>query len=77
MFRDAKSQLTLAELLSHDRYHKDGATIIRELLKKESISDEAYFDLIGREVGNKLLEANVFALHVDSHRVTFCQTYMP
>jgi hypothetical protein len=56
MFRDAESQLTLAEILPGDRYHKEGATVIRELLKKGSISNKAYFDLVGREVGRRLLE---------------------
>lgn len=76
MFRDAQSQLALAEILPHDRYHESGAMIIRELVKKGCISYDAYFDLVGREVGNRLLETNVFALHLDSSQITFQSTLM-
>jgi hypothetical protein len=76
MFRDAESQLALAEILPHDRYHKEGVTIIRELLKRGSISYKAYFDLVGREAGNRLLKTNVFALHFDSGKITFQSTAM-
>jgi len=76
MFRDAEGQLTLAEILPHDRYHKEGATIISELLEKGSISSKAYFDLVGREVGSRLLEKNVFALHFGSGKITFQSTVM-
>src|SRR5271155_3233973 len=76
MFHDAKSQLTLAEILPHDRYHKEGATIIRELLKEGSISNKAYFNLVGYEIGDELLEKNVFAPHFDSGKITFQSTVM-
>ena len=76
MFRDAKSQLTLAELLSHDRYHKDGATIIRELLKKESISRDTLYKLVGVSTARKFLETNVFAFHFNSREITFQSTVM-
>jgi hypothetical protein len=64
MFSDAASQLKAAEILPGRRYHKDGAAIIRELLKKGSISDSTYYDLVDADIGDKLLEANVFAFHV-------------
>jgi hypothetical protein len=76
MFRDAQSQLTLAKILPHDRYHESGAMIIRELVKKGSISYDTYFDLVGREAGNRLLETNVFAHHFDSDQITFQSTLM-
>jgi hypothetical protein len=38
MFSTIRSQLKSAEILPERRYHKDGAKIIRELLKKGSIS---------------------------------------
>ena len=76
MFRDAESQVTLAEILPYDRYHKEGTTIICELLKRGSISSKAYFDLVGREAGNRLLKTNVFALHFDSGKITFQSTAM-
>jgi hypothetical protein len=41
MFSDTKSQLKSAEILPDRHYHKDGAKIVRELLKKGSISEDA------------------------------------
>ena len=74
MLSDAKSQLAFAMVLPHDSYHKEGATIIHELLEKGSISSDRYFDLIGREVGNMLLETNVFAQHFSLETITFQST---
>ena len=76
MFHDAERQLALAEILPYNRYHKEGAKIIYELLKTGSISSKAYFDLVGREVGSRLLETNVFALHFNSGQITFQSTVM-
>jgi hypothetical protein len=52
MFSKAKGQLTSAEILPNSRYHKDGAKIVRELIKKGSISEDAYYSLVGRNTGN-------------------------
>jgi hypothetical protein len=77
MFDKAKRQLTSAEILPPDsRYHKDGAKIVRELIKKGSLTEDAYYSLLGRDTGNKLLEENVFAYHFDSKEVTFQSTVM-
>src|SRR2546423_15202838 len=61
LFTNAYSQLGAADVLPDDRYHKEGATVIRELLKNKSISDRKYFSLVGRKVGKELLDTNVFA----------------
>jgi hypothetical protein len=74
MFSDAKTQLRSAEILRGRRYHKDGAVIIRELLKKESISYNTYYNLVSADIGDKLLESNVFALHYNSQKITFQST---
>ena len=76
MFYDAERQLKTAEVLPGCRYHKDGAGIIRELLKKGFISKETYYDLVGIEIGDKLLETNVFAFHINSGEITFPSTVM-
>ena len=60
MFFDARSQLKFAEIFPVHRYHKDGAVIIRELLKKGSILDDTYYGLVGVDTGDRLLETNVF-----------------
>ena len=76
MFSNAKNQLESAEILPGHCYHKEGAVIIRELLKKESISDDTYYGLIGVGAGDKLLKTNVFAMHVNSRKITFQSTVM-
>jgi hypothetical protein len=50
--------------------------IVRELLKKGSISRSAFYDLVGRDTGNKLLETNIFAFHFNSKEITFQSTVM-
>jgi hypothetical protein len=76
MFSDARRQLESAKILRGRQYHKDGAAIIRELLKKESISYNAYYNLVGADIGDKLLETNIFALHYNSQEITFQSTVM-
>ena len=55
-------------------YHEEGVRIIRELLMKESISYSTYSNLVGREIGDKLLESNVFAHHINTDQITFQST---
>jgi len=76
MFSNAKSLLKSAEILPGHCYHKEGAVIIRELLKKESISDDTYYGLVGVGAGAKLLRTNVFTMHVNSREITFQSTVM-
>jgi hypothetical protein len=76
MFSEAETQLKSAEILRGRRYHKDGVVIIRELLKKESISYNVYYDLVSAETGDKLLESNIFAFHYNSRKITFQSTVM-
>src|SRR2546430_11269710 len=77
MIADAGRKLIMAEIPPGARYHKQGAAIIAELLKKGSVSEDHFFDLAEqRGIGKKLLEANVFALHFDSRQVTFQSTLM-
>ena len=47
MFSFAEEQLESAGILPGLRYHKEGALIIRELLKKESISRDTLYELVG------------------------------
>ena len=75
MFQEASAQLGLAEMDPTGRYHKEGAAIVSKLLQeKGSISKNAYYSLIGREVGVNLLEGNVFAFRFNSGEVTFRST---
>jgi len=76
MFADAKSQLNIAGVPPGSPYHKQGAAVISELLKKGSISEDDYIALAGHDIGDKLLEANVFAFHFDSRQVTFQSALM-
>ena len=74
MFSTIRSQLKSAEILPERRYHKDGAKIIRELLKKGSIAEDTYYGLVGADTGDRLLETNVFAFRFNSQKVTFQST---
>jgi hypothetical protein len=74
MIRDAERVLESAEIVPGRRYHDDGAVIIRELLKKGSISNRTYYGLVKADIGDELLEKNVFAKHVNSGEVTFQST---
>jgi hypothetical protein len=76
LFSDTKSQLMSAEILPDRRYHKAGAKIVRELLKKGFISEDVYYTLVGADTGDKLLETNIFALHFNSREITFRSTVM-
>jgi hypothetical protein len=76
MFSNVKSQLKSAEIDRERRYHKEGAVIIRELLKKGSISEDTYYSLVGADTGDKLLETNVFAFGFHSQEITFQSTVM-
>jgi len=74
MFSGVKRQLERASILPGDPYHKDGAVIIRELLKKGCISEDTYRGLIDVVTGKKLLETNVFSFHVNSDEISFQST---
>jgi len=74
MFSKANIELEAASILPGDPYHKDGAVIIRELLKKGCISEDTYRGLIDVVIGEKLLETNVFAFHVNSGEISFQST---
>jgi hypothetical protein len=76
MFSDIRGQLKSAGILPQRPYHKDGAKIIRELLKEGSISEDTYFRLVGADTGDKLLETNAFAFHFNSQVITFQSTAM-
>jgi hypothetical protein len=76
MFSKAESQLESAEILRTGRYHKEGAAIVGELLKKGSISRRTFYDLVSPDTRNKLLETNIFAYHFNSQEITFQSTVM-
>jgi hypothetical protein len=76
MFSNVERQLKSAEILPGHRYHKDGAKIVRELLKKGSISDDTYYGLVGADTGDKLLKKNVFTFDYNSQKITFKSTAM-
>ena len=76
MFSDAESQLKSAKILPGYRYHKGGAVILRELLKKESISYSDYCELVDFVTAHKVLKKNILAYHYDSGNITFQSTVM-
>lgn len=76
MFDDAKSELKSADIFPSYPRDKEGAKVIRQLLQKGSMSDVAFSKLVGADVGNRLLESNVFAYHLKSQEITFQSTVM-
>jgi len=68
--RYVQSQLEIPGMLPHSRYYKEGAAIIKEFFKKGSIAYAAYSDMVGPEIGRKLLETNVFLILI---RLPFSQ----
>jgi hypothetical protein len=49
---------------------------MQAILKEGYIPNEAYQELVECEIGEKLLEKNVFAYHFCSKRITFQPTLM-
>jgi hypothetical protein len=76
MFAGAAQQLRWGGIFPGHRYLKEGAVIIRELLKKGSISLDTFYGLVGADIGNKFLDSKVFAFHLDSLEITFRSTVM-
>jgi len=76
MFSDAGGQLKAAEILPRYRYHKEGAAIVRELLRQGSISQSTFDELVDPEIGERLLETNIFAVHLNAQEITFQSTVM-
>ena len=74
MFDDAEGELQSAGILPKHRYHKEGSVILRELLKKESISRDTLYKLVGVSTARKFLGTNIFALHFNSREITFQST---
>jgi hypothetical protein len=69
-------QLESVEILPELRDHKEGALILCELLKKESISRDTLYKLVGVSTARKLLDTNIFAYHFNSREITFQSTAM-
>ena len=79
MFFDAQRQLESAKILPGYRYHKDGAVVLRELLKKESIPYPTYnaaFDALVDELLKKDIVASSHYGYITFHSTVmkrFCE----
>lgn len=76
LFNDARNELLSAGIYRGRCGQKAGAAIIRKLLKEGPISLNDYLDLVDADTGDRLLESNVFAFHINSGKVTFQSTMM-
>lgn len=76
MLEDARAILKNDKILPKRSLYRDGAVIIRKLLREGSISRNAFYDLVSADVGDQLLESNVFAYHIYSQEITFQSTLM-
>jgi len=66
MLLDPQFQLSAHKILPRYRYHKEGAVIIRELLKKGSIPSMTFCRLVDVDTWDRLLDTNVFTFHKQS-----------
>jgi hypothetical protein len=71
LLNDAEAELKGAGMHPKDIRHKKGVLAIHEHLKRGSISRDAFDDLVGLVLGEKLLETNVFSYHIHSNQVSF------
>jgi hypothetical protein len=76
MFACAEQHLISGGIFPGHPYLKEGAAIIRELLKKGSIPRSTFYGLVDVDIGGKLLESKVFAFHPDYRNITFRSTVM-
>jgi hypothetical protein len=65
MLSSAQGELAVAEILPLHYYNYQlGSLVIYEPIKSGSISEDRFYQMVGIEMGLKLLQANVFAYHV-------------
>jgi hypothetical protein len=76
MFEEAANQLKSAEIFPDYANYEKGKRVVHELLKKESISEAKYYQIMGPKLGKEVLAHNVFALHFNSGQITFQSTVM-
>ncbi|KAI9765466.1 MAG: hypothetical protein M1839_005497 [Geoglossum umbratile] len=76
LLNEAKGQLKAAKMLPGGEFHKQEKAIIGKLLKENDISDDTYWAIAGDEIGEKMLQGNVFSHHFDADNITFQSTLM-
>jgi hypothetical protein len=77
LLHEAKGQLRAAEMLPRGKFYKQERVIISKLLKKNTISDYTFWALVeDNEIGEKILQKNVFSYHFYADNVTFQSTLM-
>jgi hypothetical protein len=76
LLNEAKGQLKAAKMLPGGAFHKQEKAIIGKLLKENDISDDTYWAIAGDEIGEKMLQGNVFSYHFDADNITFQSTLM-
>jgi hypothetical protein len=77
LLNEAKGQLGAAEMLPGGKFYKQGRVIISKLLKENAIPDYTYWAAVeDNEIGEKMLQKNVFSHHFYADNVTFQSTLM-
>lgn len=57
------------------KFYEQGKAIISRLLKEGAISNRTYWDIVeNEEIGEEMLQRNVFSHHFDADCITFQST---
>ena len=64
-----------AEISPQGKFYKQGKAVISELLKEGAISSHTYWKIVGnKEIGEEMLQKNVFSHHFQGNYITFQST---
>ena len=77
LLNEAKGQLKIAGMLPQGKFYKQGKAVISRLLREGAISDSTYWAIVGNEeIGEEMLQKNVFSHHFYADIITFQSTPM-
>jgi len=75
LLSEVDGQFRVAGMQPRGKFYKQGKTIISKLLKENAISDYTYWAAAeDDEIGEKMLQGNVFSHHFYANNVTFQST---
>jgi hypothetical protein len=64
-------------MLPKGKFYDQGKAIISRLLREGAISNRTYWDIVGnREIGEEMLQKNVFSHHFYANVISFQSTPM-
>jgi hypothetical protein len=76
VLKEAERHLKIAGVVPEGKFHKQGKAVIGRLLREGAISNRTYWDLVENEVGEEMLQKNVFSHCFYGDYITFQSTPM-